>query len=163
MNKFMKIVGYKGAWSGEALAAIIRYSITKCRYFVLIVMDERAVEAVELLNQLRPFVDSSALVSAWPGTVKLGGERFEMLKFNATKSSCELLINDVLRALFEKGPPVEDLSLLREDGRPFLVTITHEREAFFKVEPREVHELMEAIGAANLVEEGDDQLPGETY
>ena len=159
----MKIVGYTGEWTSDALANVVRFCAARCKYFLLIRVDAANAALETPLDELRQYMHSRTHVTAWPGTVKLSGDQHEMLKFNATEASCDILINRVLPELATAAPRVEDLSLLREDGRPFFVTITHEHDAFFKIDEAEMHELATAIGVDNLVEEGDDQLPEETY
>jgi len=65
--------------------------------------------------------------------------------------------------LFSSNPPIEDLSFLRADGRPWFVTITHEKDAFFKLDPEEIRVLEISVGAMNLILQGDDVLPDEKY
>jgi len=159
----MKIIGYTGEWTIEALAKIIRFSATRCTYFVLMSANTESVEAPKPLDELRQFLRSSTLVTAWPGTVRINGEPCLLRKFIATKESCDALIEKVVPELLRDTSTIEDLSLLRADGRPFFVTITHEHDAFFKVRQDECEELESAIGISNLAEQGDDQLPDETY
>jgi hypothetical protein len=159
----MKIVEYKGDWAASALAEIAVWSARFCRYFNLLVAKGRRDEAMHLLHDLMPYLVARQVVNAWPGTVKLDGETCEMLKFEANQTTVEILVRKVLPALFLPEPLVEDFSMLRIDGRPWFVTITHERDAFFKLEPYEIDALTAAIGADNFVVQGDDELPEEKY
>lgn len=159
----MKIVGYAGEWTADALARLVKFSATRCKYFVLIGAKAGSAEVATSLDELTQHLHSRTLATAWPGTVTLSDDRHELLKFDANDASCNVLIERVLPELTTGVGCVEDLSFLRANGRPFFVTITHEHEAFFKVDQDEIHELEAAIGARNLVDEGEDQLPEDTY
>lgn len=159
----MPIVGYHGEWTPSALARIVLHGAEHCQYFVLVVAKGRSSEAVELLHDLMPYLVARRIVKAWPGTMKLAGEASEMLKFEVNRNTVEVLVGAVLPVLFMPDPPVEDLSLLRLNGRPWFIMITHERDAFLKLEAQEIERVRAAIGADNLVVEGDDEFPEEKY
>jgi hypothetical protein len=159
----MKILGYKGEWNSTALAKLVECSTRHCQYIVLVIPENHIAKEVGLLEQLMPYLIVRRVVSAWPGTVKLSGEQREMLKFSANDASYGILIDQVLPEMFQMTPVIEDVSLLRDDGRPFLITITHEHDAFFKVEPTEVAELIAAVGAENVIDVGEDRIPEEKY
>lgn len=69
----------------------------------------------------------------------------------------------IIPTLFLDWPPVEDISFLRKDGRPWLITIMHEKEAYFMLDPDEVPLVMGQLPPHSLIAEGDAESPDERY
>ncbi len=159
----MRIVGYSGDRTPAAFAKVVGHAVMHCRYFVLVVAKGRQADAMRVLDGLMPFLVMRRMVTVWPGTVHLGGEAREMLKFELNHATVEIIVGEVLPELLQEAPSVEDISFLREDGRPWFISITHEHDAFFKLEPEELDALVAVLGRKSLTEEGDDEAPDERY
>jgi len=159
----MKIVDYCCGWNMEKVVALVACAARVCTEFTLVAAEHREDEATALLRDLLPYLASTEAVSAWPGTIKLDGETRELMKFRVDPASVRRLIDDIMPVLFGPDPAIEDLGMLRSDGRPYLVMITHERDVFLKLEPSELSVLASAVGAQNLRVQGEDEVPEERY
>jgi hypothetical protein len=159
----MRIFDYRGEWNAQPIGRIIRRSAKLWETFLLVMVQDRGDEAAEHLSDLMPHLVSRRLTNAWPGTVQFSDKKHELLKFAANPASLNILVDTVLPSMFEESAPVEDLSLLRGDGRPLFVTIIHERDAYFKAEPSEVPELINSVGSHHLSDAGEDQMADERY
>lgn len=159
----MKIVGYCGEWKPQAVTRLVTYAVQACRQFALVAAEYREDEAMEVLHDLMPYLVMAETVSAWPGTIKLDGETRRMLKFRIEPAVISMLVEDIMPVLFLPAPPIEDLGMLRADGRPYLVMITHEQDVFLKLESQELGMLASAIGSRDLQIQGDDEVPDEAY
>ena len=100
--------------------------------------------AQAVLEQLQPWLESSEIGTEWPGTMLLGGETARVDEYALTWESSEVIADaaDRLYAWIQPELP-EDLSLLRDNGRPWLVTIAHEQEAFLSLTAEEYSALRE--------------------
>jgi len=159
----MKIVGYVGDWNPQSVARLVAYAAPACRQFTLVAAKSREDEAMAVLHDLMPYLVISETVSAWPGTIKLDGETRRMLKFKAEPAVMRMLVEEIMPVLFSSDPPIEDLGMLRADGRPYLVMISHEQDVFLKLEPQEIDMLASAVGTRDVRIQGDDEVPDETY
>jgi hypothetical protein len=100
----------------------------------------------------------------WPGTKLLSDEEAEINKFILTSRTENILAEAVphLWAWVQPEMP-EDLSFLRADGRPWFVSIAHERDAYFKLEEAEVQTVLELIAPASVQGVSIDSCPDERY
>ena len=116
-----------------------------------------------VLNQISPWCLRTEKKSEWPGTV--------MKNFSATihtyRLSSELLIilQTVTKSLYQWVQPElpEDLCFIRPDGRPILVTIAHECDAYLDVTEPEAEDFMVMIPGLKLhrhAERASDQRDG---
>ena len=90
--------------------------------------------ARSFLERLRPFLVNVQESSEWPGTV-LYDEKATLYTFSYNDFAMKLLISKT-SGLYEWQQPSlpEDLCLFsREERRPWLVTIAHERDAYIDV------------------------------
>lgn len=94
--------------------------------------------AQAVLEQLQPWLESSEIGTEWPGTMLLGGETARVDEYALTAESSAVIAEaaEHLYAWVQPELP-EDLSLLRDNGRPWLVTIAHEHESFLSLTAEE--------------------------
>ena len=106
--------------------------------------------AQAVLDRLQPWLESSEVGTEWPGTMLLGGETARVDEYALAQESYQVIAEaaDHLYAWMQPELP-EDLSLLRDNGRPWLVTIAHEQEAFLSLTAQEYGALRE--GSPDLV------------
>lgn len=159
----MKIVEYSGDWSLHSVTQLVEYAAPACRQFTVVVAQDRENEATGILHDLMPYLVISKTVSAWPGTIKLDGEVRRMLKYSAEPTAIRKLVEDLMPVLFSSDPVIEDLAMLRADGRPFLIMITHEQEVFLKLEPQDYDLFPSVLVARDFQTQGDDEAPDEVY
>lgn len=131
---------------------------------------DKASEAKAAVSCLQEWLVSAEHVSAWPGTVQLGDPAMfpdairELFKFTITPTSMDMLMERTVPRMFQESPgAVEDLGFLRADGRPWVVTITHEKDAYLKLESDEIDAVTREIGSRRLRLRGDDEMPDERY
>ena len=130
---------------------LIDYSTRYCDTFLLVVQDPDWFElsAKELLSRLEPFLKEKVISSEWPGT-SLGtgytSTGATIYKFYLNGETAEILKNatDGLYRWIRPWLP-EDLSLLRPDGTPWLVSIAHEEDGYLELGADEEHRLCEAL------------------
>jgi len=104
--------------------------------------------ALETLERLRPFTIGQHEASEWPGT--------RLFEHTATLYTIRLLpevaaiMTEKARGLFDWTQPwlPEDPCLLRPDGSPWLVTISHEKDAYLSLSSEERETLL--AGSPNL-------------
>lgn len=95
----------------------------------------------ELLAKLEPYLIDASEKSEWPGT-QLFGSAVTVYKFRFNFESAER-IKDAATRLYDWVHPElpEDPCILRSDGTPWLVTISHERFACLELTESELEEL----------------------
>jgi hypothetical protein len=131
----------------ELYRAILRESLQHCLRFSLVQATDRSIHdsAKLILSQLSPHLATEQIVSEWPGT--------RLLKGTATLRQyelCEASLTTLERAaqgFYDWCQPErpEDLVFWRPSNEPWLVTITHEQDAYFEVTPTEQDALVRAI------------------
>ncbi|MGH2759978.1 MAG: hypothetical protein ACRDKJ_10510 [Actinomycetota bacterium] len=96
-----------------------------------------------MLKRLRPFLLERRESQRWPGT-ELLEETATVYRFDANEQMVDLM-SELAVPLFDWCQPTlpEDLSLLRDDETEWLVSITHERDAYLKLTLEE-HEVIVA-------------------
>ncbi|HLC87869.1 MAG TPA: hypothetical protein VJG66_02330 [Patescibacteria group bacterium] len=87
----------------------------------------------DLLSELAPNLISKKEESSWPGT-ELIEEVATVYKFKLNNETVAMLTN-ASESLFSWIQPAlpEDLCLIRANGDPLLVTISHEHDAFLNI------------------------------
>jgi hypothetical protein len=105
--------------------------------------------AADVARALRPFPAEEIETSEWPGT-QLIGHSATLRKYRLSPDS----VRELTRAggLFGWQSPArpEDLAFYARDGRCWLASIAHEREAFVVVEPDELAALRAAAPTLEL-------------
>jgi hypothetical protein len=133
-----------------------RQLLSKCGKYsttVLLVLrdpTDLTPDATDFLNKISPWSLRTEKKSEWPGTT--------MKNFSATihtyHLSSELLamLQTVTTGLYQWVQPElpEDLCFLGSDGRPILVTIAHERDAYVDLTEPEAEDLMVMVPQLKL-------------
>jgi hypothetical protein len=88
---------------------------------------------------------SDAESSEWPGTKLLRGTA-RLLRYSLLADSGSILAR-LVSGLYDWRQPSmpEDLCLIRQSGEPWLVTISHERDAYLRMESDEWGSLVAEI------------------
>ena len=132
---------------GRLYRGLLDFALGYCETALLVVRKTISLEAggQAALSRLEPFLKRKAESLEWPGTsvsdLKWGAWVFE---YSFTFESAEILkqaASGLYRWLQPKLP--EDLCLLRADGQPWLVSITHERDGYLDLTPDEKVHLFE--------------------
>ena len=136
------IYGLSRNWTQEDYARLLEAAFTRCNSFVLVNRGHLSPTGNQLLSCLNPFLIESRRSSAWPGTRLLDHKTAEIRKFRLTADSAAALRESV-GSLWDWEEPhhPEDLSFLRPSGSPWFISITHERDAFFKLLEGEIDSL----------------------
>ncbi len=131
---------------GPAWQALLAHARTVCETFLLVERRDLGLgdDARALVARLSPWLLREQTASAWPGTRLLGG--------SATVRLCRLTdesvtaIGGATEGLFEWRQPerLEDLCLLSQ-GRPWLVSIAHEEDAYLVLTPQVLARLRQAL------------------
>ena len=98
-----------------------------------------------LLSTLEPHLVSRENVREWPGTRLL----------DETAEACAYHVNAVTLATIENAAPAlyhwlhpdlpEDLCVIRPDGSPLLISISHEHDAYLNITERELDEIQRVV------------------
>jgi len=129
---------------GTIYHELLAFALGRCDVLSLVVQPRLNLSdgARRFLHKLRPYVISTDLqATGWPGTVVLSGSATLLhARFNeATRN----LIGSPAHGLYDWRQPwlPEDLSLLYQDGEPFLGSIAHENDAFLWLSENELSDL----------------------
>ncbi len=104
-----------------------------------------AESATKVLSELEPCLLQERTVSEWPGTKLLSGTA--MLREYTLSQATVTILGRAAQGLYDWCQPSrpEDLVLWRASNVPWLVTIAHERDAYFEVAPAEREALLRAM------------------
>lgn len=143
-------------WEGEqspfdlAYQQLLAWAPGRIPKGLLVLREEGGLEpsGQAFLDQLQPFVLSRESRSEWPGT-RLYENTAEVIEFRLTEESAALLVAVSSAGLLDWMQPElpEDLCLLRDDGDPFFVSITHEGSAALYLRNEELQELRRSAPA----------------
>jgi len=104
----------------------------------------------KVLELLRAWNGTEQMASEWPGTRLLKGTA-ALLTFDLNRESL-LLLRSVPGLYSWQQPDLpEDLCLLRADGTPWLVSISHENDAYLNLEEAEAALLRKDVPGLVLV------------
>lgn len=167
----MKIVDYHGELSVRSIAPLVEWAMGRCTAFTVIARLDEIESAERILSPLMSDLIERRRTNVWPGT--RSAQFVELFKFELSDRAKPFLLADLFPTVIaaelpgpDDGvpwPPVEDLSLLRSDGRPMLITITHEYDVYLKLSPDEFAALRSEVGGENLSTSSEDCLPDEQY
>ena len=133
--------------TGASYRAILDYAVTMCRAALMVVRPDLPLDstAVAVLDALKGRLLSEERKSAWPGTQLFGHSAIvRVYEFDQ-------VVADLLKArasrLFEWQQPSlpEDICLLRDLEKPWLVTIAHEADGYFELSDEERGQLTDRI------------------
>ncbi|MDA1324473.1 MAG: hypothetical protein O3C34_06990 [Proteobacteria bacterium] len=148
MNEITKMYDLIEEPRGKIYQALLMYAQKKCPYFLLVEPPGAGVdsEGTAVLLSLVQFLVEEKATKEWPGTIHLGNREATAFTFNFTPESLGLLL-DATNGLYEWRLPSrpENLSLLRPDRSPWLTSIAHETDAYFKISEKEKSELVSEI------------------
>lgn len=109
--------------------------------------------AAVLKDALRPFLIHQTRSSAWPGTTLIGHSAMVRTYRWSPDSARTLAAADRLFAWHAPARP-EDLAFYAPDGRCWLGSIAHERQAFVTLEANDLAKLRLAVPALELRRSG---------
>jgi hypothetical protein len=131
---------------GESYAGLITLGLQFADRILLVVRPNLGLadSATAVLERFRQWRVSSQAKTEWPGTKLYEGETARVDEYSLAWESAEVLTHaaDRLYAWVQPSLP-EDLSLLRSDGEPWLMTIADEKEAFLFLTSEEYHQVRE--------------------
>lgn len=138
---------------GESYRQLIRASLYYGDRFLLITNSLPDVDAParSLTAALKPYLLSANRESEWPGTRLL--EDTALVSSFSMRPETAKILGEAVEGLFDWIEPElpEDLCILRPDGSPWLVTISHEQDAYFQLSDKEKGELTELVPDLRLV------------
>jgi hypothetical protein len=138
--------------SGEEYRALVKAARVACEEALLVV--RRGVpmshDGEALLGRLKPFTLRVDECSEWPGTTLLQ-DTATVHRFRFSEQCAELLCG-AARGLYSWLQPdlPEDLCLIRPGGDVWLVSISHEKDAYLELTPDESRVLLETIPSLKL-------------
>lgn len=126
---------------------LIGYATRDCTTALLVVRDPSFLSpsGKNVLAQLETFLKEKKESSDWPGTILYDHTAWVFLYRFGQDSAA--IFRSVAHALFDWQHPdlPEDLCLLRENKEPWLVSIAHERDAYFQLDQDEKVRLFKAL------------------
>ncbi len=133
--------------SGPSYSAFLRHAVGICDKAILVVRNSMRLnlQGIEALHQLQPYLLEQTETSKWPGTELLGSTAF-VFYYNFSPE-CEIVLERAVDALYSWLQPdlPEDLCLIRPDGHPYLVSISHEHYNYLNLTDSEKRSLEEAL------------------
>ncbi len=94
------------------------------------------------LARIAPSIVDRKRASAWPGTQLLDGELAEVYEGELSHHAAETLAEAAGSLLeFQQPSLPEDVSLLRKDGSPWLISCAHEGDIYLELTVDELGEL----------------------
>ena len=127
--------------------AVIQAAKKDCETALLVVRNSIAITPLgtDVLRSLVGWQRRCEERSDWPGT-KLNGETARVYHFSFNEEVCRVL-SEVADGLFDWVQPglPEDPCFLSRNDEPWLVTIAHERDAYFELAPDEHDQLLKTV------------------
>ena len=129
---------------GEIYRTLLQFCVERSSELLLVVRDPERDSGPAItarLEKLGSMLRSRELVSEWPGTI-LYGHTAAVYRYEISAGLADTLA-DLAAGLFDWLHPYapEDPCFLRESDAPLLVTISHEREAYFLLNDAELASL----------------------
>lgn len=125
--------------TGDVYHRLLGISTDYCNTFLFVLRHTIGVNesALAVMERLDPFLISRAESAEWPGT-RLLDHTATVLRFELS-SGTKHVLGEATHSLFSWSQPElpEDLCFIRFDGKPWLVTIAHEKDAYFVLTPEE--------------------------
>lgn len=119
--------------SGETYRLLLAFAGCRCKSFSLVWRHQFRFDlsAQELANSLQPSLLDSIETSKWPGT-ELIRHKALVRYYQITNASLQQLEKPERLYAWRKPSFPEDLVFYAKDKTPWLVTISHEYEAWFE-------------------------------
>ena len=143
----------------STLGTLLNIARDYCKYFIIVSRSDNIESQSKLLEYLKPYLFAEGQKKKWPGTELLCNDYACSYKYMFNDLSCQIL----KKYLSDYFDAFEDISLLREDGKPWFLSITHEKDAYFILTKDEHRMLCCELGANNLLIDGEDECPDEHY
>ena len=126
---------------------LIDLALERCPLALLVLRPELELTEVGqvVLGSLDPYVEERVKSTRWPGT-DIFGTQADVFYFRLEAGSAKVLreATDHLFGWCQPDLP-EDLCFLREDRRPWLVTIAHERDGYLVLSEWERMQLVHVL------------------
>ena len=131
----------------ELYSKLLIKALKSCNSFIFVVRPTISTEksVQKIIDDLQQYLIKKSAESEWPGT-KLINDTALVYKFQLNKETTQYLVN-VSSSLYSWLQPdfPEDLCLLRENGKPWLTTISHEKDAYLLLSEEEKEEILTEI------------------
>lgn len=135
--------------AGRVYQNVLDYAVRECSFLILVLRGSLDVDptALNVLERLNSQLISNGQLSEWPGT-RLIDHTANVFSFRYG-AECAAELKSATSALFSWQQPhlPEDPCLLRADGTPWLITISHERDAYFELSTSECKNLVSAVSS----------------
>jgi hypothetical protein len=140
--------------TNEVYLRLIDLAQEFCMSFLLVVRPTISLDmaGIELLDMLKSFLLSREDKSSWPGTDLFDEEKAIVYTYRLCSESANILkkVNNTLYGWVQPNYP-EDLCFVKKDGVPWLITISHEHEAFLVLNAEEKEFLSKQIPELTLL------------
>ena len=146
---------------GETYRRVIDLALHFCDQALLVIRTNISLSpyGAQTLKFLEPFLlRKMAKATQWPGTVLHYNDLFPdntaTVYYYRLCSESARILKDAVEGLYSWKQPEcpEDLCLLRSDGSPWLVTITHEEDSYLELTPKEKDRLLADVPELDWVE-----------
>jgi len=146
---------FKKNLSGNEYYNFLKYSLKYCEIFFLVVRNSIDLDSQgkQILESLKNFLVSREERAEWPGT-KLLDDTASVFTFNFCIEAIQTLTKSVdnLFGWLQPNYP-EDFCLIRKDGSPWLVTISHERDGYLLLTDDEFKDIKNNLPYLMLLKE----------
>lgn len=119
---------------------LLEFASNYCDTFQLVIRETIGLDesAEQILKSLKPFLIKESAESEWLGTRLTDGSKAGVFLFTFSSETISLL-KSASYSLFSWIQPKlpEDISLIRSDGKPFLVSISHEADGYLLLSSQE--------------------------
>jgi hypothetical protein len=134
---------------GKAYEELVDFASSVCKEFLFVKRNNiYHCEAEKLLSELSIDLVQVKEQESWPGT-NLAGSSATVYYFKFNYKTREA-IKKYVTGLFSWLPPLEDLCFLKENKQPWLITVAHERIAWFTNETPEEITILQSINGIDL-------------
>lgn len=135
----------------DVYASLLDHSLLWCDSCLLVTRSANlATSQRRFESVMEPYLIEERESSSWPGTMLLDGTA-KVQRYRLVLPTVTALRRATSRLYAWVGPDLpEDLCLLRPDKSPWLVTISHEAEAFLVVDSEERRTVIGAVPGLKL-------------
>lgn len=156
MTATMAIYTTNNEWDASRYSKLLSMARQFAGFFTLTKRTEGHGE-LACFATLRVFLISRTRSSRWPGTMLMDGSEADVYKFRVSDESIAAFKGCAPQLWSWIRPDMpEDLSFLRNDSTPIFVSITHEKDAFFKLREPEIKGVEGLLGCTLRFERFDE-------
>jgi len=126
---------------------LLDYASVDCRYALIVIRDtiRLSFHGQKIMGKLSNYLHKEQQTDQWPGT-KLLDRKARVLEYHYVPEVAEIFKTNTSKLFQWLQPDLpEDLCLLREDETPWLVTISHEKDAYFVLSEKEKDNLFSSL------------------